>query len=255
LTTQQLQNRVAWISGAASGLGAATAIELARRGARVVCADLNFEGAQNICEKILDEGNEALASKCDTRSREENSRSITEAVENFGGLHIAYLNAGIGALKGVLDTSDEEWQRMIDINLTGVFRGLQCAANEMKEGGSIIATSSIAGIRGTANLSAYTASKHGVLGLVKSAAADLAIKNIRVNAVCPGVIDTPILGPVHQNSEQLEQLFSRLNPMKRVGQPEEVAKLVAFLASDEASFITGNAYNIDAGASQVLPFV
>ena len=125
----------------------------------------------------------------------------------------------------------------------------------MKEGGSIIATSSIAGIRGTANLSAYTASKHGVLGLVKSAAADLAIKNIRVNAVCPGVIDTPILGPVHQNSEQLEQLFSRLNPMKRVGQPEEVAKLVAFLASDEASFITGNAYNIDAGASQVLPFV
>ena len=92
---------MAWISGAASGLGAATAIELARRGARVVCADLNFEGAQNICEKILDEGNEALASKCDTRSREENSRSITEAVENFGGLHIAYLNAGIGALKGV----------------------------------------------------------------------------------------------------------------------------------------------------------
>ena len=144
---------------------------------------------------------------------------------------------------------------MIAINLTGVFRGLQCAANEMKEGGSIIATSSIAGIRGTANLSAYTASKHGVLGLVKSAAADLAIKNIRVNAVCPGVIDTPILGPVHQNSEQLEQLFCRLNPMKRVGQPEEVAKLVAFLASDEASFITGNAYNIDAGASQVLPFV
>lgn len=255
MTGKQLQDRVAWISGAASGLGAATAIELSRRGARVVCADLNFEGAEKICERISSEGNEAIPSKCDTSSREDNRRSISEGVDHFGGLHIAYLNAGIGALKGILETSDEEWQRMIDINLTGVFRGLQCAAKEMKDGGSIIATSSIAGLRGTANLSAYTASKHGVLGLVKSAAADLADKNIRVNAVCPGVIDTPILGPVHQNSEQLDRLFSRLNPMKRVGQPGEVANLVCFLASDEASFITGNAYNIDGGASQVLPFV
>ncbi len=245
----RLDGRVAIVTGAASGIGAASARTLAGEGARVACADLNAAGAETVAKQIAAAGGEAFGLELDATDPAQNQRAVETVCERYGALHLAHLNAGIAATSSILDTSLEEWDSLCALNLRGVFLGLQASARAIRDsgGGSIIITSSGAGLMGGRGMGTYCATKHGVIGLMKSAAADLAEHAIRVNAVCPGVIDTPILGPLHGNREVMEGVFARAHPIGRVGQPEEVARLVLFLASDESSFITGTACPVDGG--------
>lgn len=247
--TARLEGRVALVTGAASGIGAATAALLAGRGARVACCDIDAAGAEVVAKRIGEDGGEALALALDVTSPEQNADVVDEIVARCGGLDIAHLNAGVAAASSILDTTLEEWDRLHAINLRGVFLGMQACARAMRDsgGGSIIVTASGAGLRGGPSMGTYCSTKHAVVGLVKCAASDLAAHKIRVNAVCPGVIDTPILGPLHGNTEVLGGAFARAHPIGRVGAPEEVGRLVAFLASDDSSFITGTACPVDGG--------
>lgn len=240
----RLEGKVAIVTGAASGIGEASAKVMAAEGARVCVADVNLEGAQLVAKEICENGGEAFALRVDVASPEQNVSMVEETVNTFGGLHVAHLNAGTGAVGSVLDLSLDDWDRTMAVTLRGVFLGLQAAARAMVqgEGGSIVITSSAAGIGGVAMASPYSAAKHGVLGLAKSAALDLAAEGVRVNAVCPGVIETPPLRAMAERLVRKNKL-----PLGRAGTAEDVAHLVAFLASDDASYITGSVYSIDGG--------
>ena len=227
---------------------------MAEEGARVACADLNARAAEETVNLIVAEGGDAFAIDMDTTRAEDNDLAVSSIVQRYGRLDIAYLNAGVGSVQSVLKITAEEWDRVNNVNVRGVMLGLQAAGRMMAQraAGSIVITASGAGLLGSPALGAYTASKHAVLGLMKCAAIDLAEHGIRVNAVCPGVIDTPILGPSHQNTAALEEKFARVHPIGRVGRPEEVGQVVCFLASDAASFITGAAYPVDGGMSAAI---
>jgi NAD(P)-dependent dehydrogenase (short-subunit alcohol dehydrogenase family) len=251
----KLSGKVALVTGAASGIGRASALELAREGAKVTCADLNAEGAESVAKEITRAGGEAIGLKLDVTDPADNQRAVDATLKRFGSLQLAHLNAGIAATSSVLDTALEEWNRTIAVNLSGVFYGLQVTARAIRDGrkgGSIVITSSDAGLRGGGAMGSYCASKHGVLGLMKCAVADLSPFKIRVNAICPGVIDTPILGPMHKNKVFTEGPLASAHPLGRVGQPEEIGRVVAFLLSDEASFVTGVGLSIDGGLNAVF---
>jgi NAD(P)-dependent dehydrogenase (short-subunit alcohol dehydrogenase family) len=245
--------RVAIVTGGASGIGRATARQLAAEGARVCVADLNLAAAQAVVKEITEAGGEAIARAMDTSDVEANEAVVREPVDHFGGLHLAHLNAGIAEASSVLGGDVAVWDRVLAVNLRGVYLGMRSAGGAMVKsgGGAIVATASVAGLQGGNMMPSYYASKHGVVGLVKSAAAELAPHGIRVNCVCPGVIDTPLLGPAH-GVEAVTSMLAKGHLLNRVGAADEVAQLVSFLLSERAGFITGGAYPVDGGMTATI---
>lgn len=245
---KSLENKVAIVTGASSGIGEAIAITFAAAGAKVVVSDINEEGGNKVVAKIKENGGEAFFIKADTSKDEENEKLVTETVKHFGGLDIAVNNAGIGgpaALTGEYPV--EAWDKVIAVNLSGVFYGLrhQIPALLANGGGNIINMASVLGQVGTKFSPAYVAAKHGVVGLTKAAAIEYADQKIRINSVGPGYIKTPLLVQ-HLTEGQMDDLV-KLHPIGRLGESQEIAELVLWLASDKASFVTGTYYAADGG--------
>lgn len=242
-----LRSRVAFVTGGGSGIGAATSLMFASQGVKVAVVDVNHEDAEGISQRIERLGGEAIAIAADISKPEQVQSAVLKTVEKFHRLDIAVNNAGIGGDQA--ETSDlavDSWRRVNSINLDGVFYCMKYEIPEMLKngGGSIINISSILGQVGFARASAYVAAKHGVVGLTQAAAIEYGPRKIRVNAVGPGFIRTPILSGL---SEEMLKSMAQLHALKRIGEPDEVAALITFLGSSEASFITGSYYAVDGG--------
>jgi NAD(P)-dependent dehydrogenase (short-subunit alcohol dehydrogenase family) len=237
------ENEVVIVTGAGSGIGRATAIACARQGARVAASDLDEEKTNETVRAIVDAGGSAIAIRTDVSRPDDCAALVENAVKQYGRLDCACNNAGIGGAQApIADLSVADWTRVIDVNLSSVFYCMKYEIPAMLRtgGGAIVNMSSILGTVGFAGAAAYVAAKHGELGLTKNAALEYATQNIRVNAIGPGFIRTPLIAG-------LEAAVLPLHPIGRLGLPEEVAELVVFLSSSRAGFITGSYYPIDGG--------
>lgn len=246
-----LKGKVAIITGARRGMGRTHAITLAKAGAKVVVSDISLEDCQEVVEEIKEAKGEAMAVKCDVSKKEEVDEMIKKVVEKWGKVDILVNNAGIVQFVPFLEMREEDWDKTLDINLKGYFLCAQAAAKEMvkQKSGVIINIASVAmGQQGVGfpNIVHYCASKGGIVGMTEALAVELASYNIRVNAISPGMIETPMIDSVKQDPKMMEAMLARV-PMHRVGRPEEVSNLVLFLASDVSSYMTGSTVVIDGG--------
>lgn len=247
-----LEGKTALISGAARGIGKATALLFAKEGARVAVADLNAEGAKGTVDEINKAGGQAISITVEVTKPAEVKAMIQRTVDAFGRLDCAFNNAGIAGYQvGASGAKTHEWSedafdRMIAVNLKGVWLAMREELNVMaaQGGGAIVNTASIAGLVGLPTSSAYVAAKHGVVGLTKTAAIEYAQQKVRVNAVCPGYIQTDMTKDAM--ARRGEQIMAT-TPFRRMGQPQEIAEMVCWLCSDRASYVSGATYNVDGG--------
>ena len=253
----RLKDKVAIVTGGASGIGAGCAQRLAAEGAAVMVTDIQEEMGAQVVQQIVDGGGRAKFLAHDVTQEDQWQLVVAETVAEFGALHVLVNNAGIGIGGSILDFTLEDWQRQQAINLDGVFLGVKHSVPAMREtgGGSIINMSSVAGLKGAANLAAYNATKGGVRLFTKGVALECAQWNVRVNSVHPGIIDTPIWTKVNpevfnpgENAVDVEGMTESV-PMGLLGYPKDIANGVLFLASDESSYITGTELVIDGGIS------
>ena len=239
------------ITGGASGIGAASALLLASRGAKVVIGDMAEEMGAAVAQQAQDAGNSVVFKKVDVTSGDEVRALFDFAVETLGGLDVVVNNAGIDHKPSPMhELSDDDFDRNIAVNLKGVWHCMRAAVNCMlpNGGGHVINVASIAGLRSAPMISAYSAAKHGVMGLTKSAAHEYARANIRFNAVCPSFIDTPMVrNTMATMDERTQQATVKASPMRRLGNVSEISSAIAWLASDESSFMNGHAFTLDGG--------
>ena len=244
----RLKDKVAIITGAASGIGKATAKLFAEHGAKVVVADIDKHGGNQTVHNIKENGNEAIFIHTDVTIKMQTKQMVAQTVNTYAKLDILFNNAGIAMRLPVAELPEADWHRCLDVNLTGVFLCAKAAipAMQRNSGGSIINMSSIYGIVGADVRAAYVASKGAVTNLTRGMALDYAQDNIRVNCICPGFVETPLVAGVIKTPEEYQQLADK-HPMRRLAQPEEIAYGALYLASDESAFVTGIALPIDGG--------
>jgi NAD(P)-dependent dehydrogenase (short-subunit alcohol dehydrogenase family) len=244
------EGKAALVTGAASGIGRATAQAFAAQGASVALVDLEEEAGERVAAELRKRGARALFVRCNVGKEREIEIAVQRSIDAFGALHIAFNNAGIeGEQAPTAECTNENWNNVIGVNLRGVWH---CMKHEIPPmlalgGGAIVNCASIAGLVGYANIPAYVAAKHGVIGLTKTAALEYASHNIRVNAVCPGVIDTPMIERFIHGDPVAHAALGADQPMRRAGRPEEVASAVLWLSGEGASYVTGSALVVDGG--------
>jgi len=256
----RLSGKKAIVTGAASGIGRASARIFAREGARVVAVDMVEEGLAATVAMITEAGDIATAVTADAGSEDDVADFINNCVETYGGLDVIYANAGVsGGRVPLAQQTVEMWRNVLQINLIGPFLAIKHAAPIMlaQGKGSIICTASVAALRANAGGPPYAASKAGVVSLVQTTANELFASGVRVNAICPGLIETGMTKPTFDRARArgTEGKIGQLNPTRRNGEPEEIANMALFLASDEASYVNGQAYAVDGGLSSTHPFV
>jgi len=248
--TLRFENKVAIVTGASSGIGRASAMAFAREGAKVAVCDVEVKGGEETVRMIKESGGDAIFAKADVSKASEVEAMVNKAVETYGRLDYAHNNAGIEAdMTATAECSEEHWDRIIGINLKGVWLCMKYEIPQMlKQGkGAIVNTASILGLVGLDHRPGYVASKHGLVGLTKAAALDYARDGIRINAICPGLIRTPLVERIWKEHPEAEARVREMEPIGRAGTMEEIADAVVWLCSDAASFVTGHAMVADGG--------
>ncbi|RJG02660.1 SDR family NAD(P)-dependent oxidoreductase [Noviherbaspirillum sedimenti] len=241
--------KVVLVTGGSSGIGRAAALKFASSGAQVIVADVAEVAGKKVAEEALSLGGQALFVHADVSRMDACQALVDKAISHFGRLDFAFNNAGIIApLCPVGSCSEDVWHKVLNVNLTGVFNCLKCEVAVMKaQGGAIVNTASVMGLVGAQGAAAYCASKHGVIGLTKAAALDYGRDGIRINAICPGFVDTPMIEGNGTNANKSATVASRRAAIRRLGTPDEIADSVLWLCSDAASFVTGAALSVDGG--------